>query len=111
MSSDLNRYASTLALNPQYLAPILTSQAAMRGLTEAAVLDRRGQMLARTGLAFALGFEDVSKEALKRASQGEIVVMTGDQDERVRALDPARRVQRSLPLCRPLYRGEGPRTP
>ncbi|MBV9969438.1 MAG: PAS domain-containing sensor histidine kinase [Xanthobacteraceae bacterium] len=86
MSADLNRYASTLQLNPEYLAPILTAQAAMRGLTEAAVVDRRGQMLARTGLAFALGFEDVSKEALKRASQGDIVIMTGDQDERVRAL-------------------------
>src|SRR5438105_13429241 len=56
MANDLDRSASTLVLNPQYLAPILTAQAAMRGLTEAAVLDRRGTMLARTGLVFALGF-------------------------------------------------------
>jgi two-component system nitrogen regulation sensor histidine kinase NtrY len=86
MANDLDRSASTLQLNPQYLAPVLTAQAAMRSLTEAAVLDRRGTMLARTGLAFALGFEDVSQDALRRANQGEVVIMTNDQDERVRAL-------------------------
>jgi two-component system, NtrC family, nitrogen regulation sensor histidine kinase NtrY len=86
MASDLNRSASSLQLNPQYLAPILTAQASMRGLTEAAVLDRKGTMLARTGLVFALGFEDVSKDALRRASQGEVVIMTDDREERVRAL-------------------------
>ena len=43
-------------------------------------------MLARTGLVFALGFEEISKDALRRAQQGEVVVMTDDKDERVRAL-------------------------
>src|SRR5205809_429073 len=86
MAADLDRSAATLAINPQYLAPALTAQAAIRSLTEAAVVDRRGQMVARTGLAFALGFEDVSQGALRRANQGEVVIMTNDQDERVRAL-------------------------
>ncbi len=86
MAADLDRSASTLVLNPQYLGPVLAAQAAMRGLTEAAVLDRRGTMVARTGLTFALGFEDVSQDALRRANQGEVVIMTNDQDERVRAL-------------------------
>jgi two-component system nitrogen regulation sensor histidine kinase NtrY len=86
MAIDLNRSASQLQLNPQYLAPVLTAQAAMRGLTEAALLDRRGAMLARTGLAFALGFEDVSRDSLLRARQGEVVIMTDDKEERVRAL-------------------------
>lgn len=86
MASDLDRYASTLQLNPQYLAPVLTAQAAMRGLTEAAVLDRKGTMVARTGLVFALGFEDLSKDALRRAQIGEVVIMTDDREERVRAL-------------------------
>src|SRR5437660_2531260 len=86
MAADLDRSAATLAINPQDLAPALTAQAAIRSLTEAAVLDRRGTMLARTGLVFALGFEDVSQDALRRANQGEVVIMTNDQDERVRAL-------------------------
>src|ERR1043165_7909940 len=71
MATDLDRYAPSLQLNPQYLGPILTAQAAMRGLTEAAVLDRSGAILARTGLTFALGFEDISKDALRRAHDGE----------------------------------------
>jgi two-component system, NtrC family, nitrogen regulation sensor histidine kinase NtrY len=86
MASDLDRYASTFQMNPQLLAPVLTAQAAMRGLTEAAVLDQNGTMLARTGLAFALGFEDIPKDALRRAREGEVVVMTDDKEERVRAL-------------------------
>jgi two-component system, NtrC family, nitrogen regulation sensor histidine kinase NtrY len=86
MAAELDRSASSLRLNPQFLAPVLTAQAAVRGLTEAAVLDRTGTMLARTGLMFALGFEDVSKDALHRAQQGEVVTMTDDREERVRAL-------------------------
>jgi two-component system nitrogen regulation sensor histidine kinase NtrY len=86
MANDLDRNAATLQLNPQLIVPILTTQASMRGLTEAAILDRTGTMLARTGLVFALGFEDVSKDALRRADQGEVVIMTDDQEERVRAL-------------------------
>ena len=86
MAAGLDRYAASLQLNPQYLAPVLTAQAAMRGLTEAAILDRGGTMLARTGLVFGLGFEDVSLDALRRAQQGEIVIMTDDREERVRAL-------------------------
>ena len=86
MASDLNHNASALSLNPQYLAPVLTAQAAMRGLTEAAIVDGNGKMLERTGLAFALGFEDVGKDAIKRAALGDVVIMTDDQDERVRAL-------------------------
>ena len=43
-------------------------------------------VLARTGLVFALGFEDVSKDALRRAQQGEVVDHDRRPDERVRAL-------------------------
>src|SRR3954447_23998450 len=86
MAADLDRSASVFQLNPQYLAPVLTAQAAMRGLTEAAIVDRSGTMLARTGLAFALGFEDIRQDSLRRAHQGEVIIITDDQEERVRAL-------------------------
>ncbi|HTV87643.1 MAG TPA: PAS domain-containing sensor histidine kinase [Stellaceae bacterium] len=86
MASDLDRYAPTLQMNPQLLAPALTAQAAMRGLTEAAVVNSSGKMIASTGLVFALGFEDIPKSALQRAAEGEVVVMTDDKEERVRAL-------------------------
>jgi two-component system nitrogen regulation sensor histidine kinase NtrY len=86
MANSLNQYAATMVISPQDLVQALTIQASMRGLTEAAVLDGKGNMLARTGLVFALGFEDVNPDAIRRASQGEVVIMTDDQEERVRAL-------------------------
>jgi two-component system nitrogen regulation sensor histidine kinase NtrY len=86
MANALDEYAATMIISPQDLVQALTIQASMRGLTEAAVLDSKGNMVARTGLAFALGFEDVSEEALRRARDGEVVIMTDDQEERVRAL-------------------------
>jgi two-component system, NtrC family, nitrogen regulation sensor histidine kinase NtrY len=86
MANSLDQYAATMVISPQDLVQALTIQASMRGLTEAAVLDSKGNMVARTGLAFALGFEDVGEDALRRAKDGEVVVMTDDQEERVRAL-------------------------
>ena len=86
MANSLNQYAATMVISPQDLVQALTIQASMRGLTEAAVLDSKGNMLARTGLAFALGFEDVSQDAIKRAAQGEVVILTDNEEERVRAL-------------------------
>ncbi|HWB48123.1 MAG TPA: PAS domain-containing sensor histidine kinase [Stellaceae bacterium] len=86
MANGLEQYAATMVISPQDLVQALTIQASMRGLTEAAVIDSKGNMLARTGLAFALGFEDVSEDAIRRARDGEVVIMTDDEEERVRAL-------------------------
>jgi two-component system nitrogen regulation sensor histidine kinase NtrY len=86
MANALDQYAATMVISPQDLVQALTIQASMRGLTEAAILDGKGNMVARTGLAFALGFEDVGEDVLRRAKDGEVVVMTDDQEERVRAL-------------------------
>ena len=55
MANSLDQYAATMVISPQDLVQALTIQASMRGLTEAAVLDDKGHMVARTGLAFALG--------------------------------------------------------
>jgi two-component system, NtrC family, nitrogen regulation sensor histidine kinase NtrY len=86
MANSLDQYAATMIISPQDLVQALTIQASMRGLTEAAILDSQGRLVARTGLAFALGVEDVGQDALRRAKDGEVVVMTDDQEERVRAL-------------------------
>jgi two-component system nitrogen regulation sensor histidine kinase NtrY len=86
MANSLEQYAATMVISPQDLVQALTIQASMRGLTEAAILDHKGNMLARTGLAFALGFEDVGADALRRAKDGEVVILTDDEEERVRAL-------------------------
>ena len=86
MANGLAEYAATMAISPQDLVQAITIQASMRGLTEAAVVDSKGNMLARTGLAFALGFEEISPDAIRRANDGEVVILTDNAEERVRAL-------------------------
>src|SRR5215467_72626 len=86
MANDLNRDAVKLALNPEHLEQVVSAQAALRGLTEAMIFDRAGHVLARSSLSFVLGFEPVPEEAMRRADEGDVAIMTNDSDDRVRAL-------------------------
>jgi two-component system nitrogen regulation sensor histidine kinase NtrY len=86
MANDLNRGAVNLALNPQHLEQVVSAQAALRGLTEAMIFDRGGHVLARSSLSFTLGFEPVPDDAVRRADEGDVAIMTNDSDDRVRAL-------------------------
>ncbi|HEY1261725.1 MAG TPA: PAS domain-containing sensor histidine kinase [Stellaceae bacterium] len=86
MANDLNRDAVQLQLNPAQLNRVVSAQAALRGLNEAIVFDRGGQVLARSSLSFTLGFEPVPDGAMHVADEGDVAVMTNDSDNRVRAL-------------------------
>jgi len=87
MANDLNQEAPRLIGRPGRFRQVLSTQAALRGLSEAIVFDgTTGQTLARSGFSFALTFEPVSPEALERARAGEVVVLVNDSDDRVRAL-------------------------
>ncbi|MGH7065879.1 MAG: ATP-binding protein [Stellaceae bacterium] len=86
MANDLNRDAVQLELNPSQLNQVISAQAALRGLNEAMVFDRGGQVLARSSLSFTLGFEPVPDGAMHVADEGDVAVMTNDSDNRVRAL-------------------------
>jgi two-component system nitrogen regulation sensor histidine kinase NtrY len=86
MAADLNREASFLVLNPQRLAQVISTQASLRGLSEAVIFDGNGRIVARSGLSFALEFEPVPQWAIRLARDGEVAVMTSDNDDRVRAL-------------------------
>jgi two-component system, NtrC family, nitrogen regulation sensor histidine kinase NtrY len=86
MANDLNRDAAELELNPQQLTEVVSAQAALRGLSEAMVFDRSGQILARSSLSFTLGFEPLPENAIRDADAGDVAVMTSDSDDRVRAL-------------------------
>ncbi|MEQ8965162.1 MAG: PAS domain-containing sensor histidine kinase [Azospirillaceae bacterium] len=86
MANDLNREAPRLMADEQYFNQYVSTQALLRDLTEAMVIDGTGQMLARSGLTFLLQFEPISDEALAQARAGEVVELTGPNDDRVRAL-------------------------
>ncbi|MCS7268207.1 MAG: PAS domain-containing sensor histidine kinase [Geminicoccaceae bacterium] len=86
MAADLNREGPLLLDRPQAFRQFVTAQAAIRALTEAVVFDGGGRVLAASGLGVVLGFEGVPEEALARAARGEVVTLTSDTEDRVRAL-------------------------
>ncbi len=87
ISQDLDRLGVSLALNPSRFSRVLANQVGVRSLTEAIVFDRSGRVVGRAGYTLLLDFDpEVPDWALRRADQGEVVVLTADTDDRVRAL-------------------------
>jgi len=87
MAQDLNRQGLSLSLNPQLFNEVLTAQAALRSLTEAVVFDSAGRVLGRAGFSLLLDFDpEVPDWAVERARDGEVVILTAETDDRVRAL-------------------------
>jgi two-component system, NtrC family, nitrogen regulation sensor histidine kinase NtrY len=86
MANDLNRDAAVLLSNPARFAKVVTAQAALRNLTEVVVFENGGRVLARTGLTLTFEFDPVSDRAMQRARDGEVVFLTSDTDDRIRAL-------------------------
>ena len=86
MAADLNRESASLDFNEARLRQVVDAQAALRALTEAVVFDGSGRVLARTGLSFTMEAEQIPADALERAFAGDVVELTSDTEDRVRAL-------------------------
>ncbi len=86
MANDLNRQAIIFLSNEQALEKIVETQSVLRNLSEVIIFDGTGRVLARSGLTFSLEFEEIPNYAISNADDGEVVVMTGANDDRVRAL-------------------------
>src|SRR5690606_25575473 len=86
MAADLNREGVAMLGNPRRFNQILVTQAVLRGLPEAVVFDRDGRILARSGLTFSLEFDVVPNWALEQADRGHVTILTGESEDRVRAL-------------------------
>ena len=86
MAADLNREAPRLSRNAALFAQVVTGQARLRSLGEVMIFTGSGQVLARSALSLSMEFERVPPWALEQAAAGEVVVLTGDSDDRLRAL-------------------------
>jgi two-component system nitrogen regulation sensor histidine kinase NtrY len=86
MANDLNRESVVLAGDTVRFAQAISAQAYLRNLTEVIVFDGSGKILARSGLSFALSLEPITDEMLRHARQGDVTLIIGDNDDRVRAL-------------------------
>ncbi len=86
IANDLNRQAGRLSANRQAFDRFLDAQTQIRGIHEALVADREGGVIAHSQLSQALAFDLAPNWAFEKADSGEIVVLTSDQDDRVRAV-------------------------
>lgn len=86
MANDLNRAANSLSVSKQQYASLVSTQAQLRGLSEASVFDGTGHVLVNAGLGMSLEFDPISEATLERARHGEVVVLLDDENDRVRAL-------------------------
>ena len=92
MANDLNRESYALAQNPMLFNRMIPVIAGIRKVPEALVFraapSRAPKILGRTNFSYALEFalDDITPDALSRAGKGEVVILTDDQEDRVRAL-------------------------
>ena len=87
MAQDLNRQGQLLLYNPTRFNQLVEAQSAIRSLTEAIVIDGSGRILARAGYSLLLEFDpQIPDWAMQRAKTGEVVLLTANTEDRVRAL-------------------------
>jgi two-component system nitrogen regulation sensor histidine kinase NtrY len=86
MARDIDRAAPAIAGNPRQFSRLLAAQGLVRGLSEAYVFDGTGRVLASWSLSFVLDREPVSGADVDRARSGEMVLLTSEADDRVRAV-------------------------
>lgn len=86
MANDIDRQAGLFMTNEGAFERTVETQSILRNLSEAIVFDSSGKVLASSGLTFSLEFEEIPSFAMEQARDGEVAVMTGSNDDRVRAL-------------------------
>jgi len=86
VANDIDRQWPQLMRSEDVLNRFLSTQAALRGLTEA-VIFQNDKVIAQAGYIFALqSGELIPQRALFQADMGEVAVVTGESGDRVRAL-------------------------
>ena len=86
MVAVLNRQPPALFDSPEALNRVIDALVVERSLAEAIITRGDGKVLARSKLSFVLEFDPIENTALRRAAEGEVVIMTSDASDRVRAL-------------------------
>lgn len=87
MANDLNQDAARLSGDAARFEQVVSTQALLRALSEAVVFNgTTGRILARSGLSFTLEFDPIPDSAIASARDGEVALIIGESDDRVRAL-------------------------
>lgn len=84
--ANLKPDLAQLINNRDLFSKRLSQEAQSRNLSEALVINRDQVVLARSYLTFALEFSKVSEEAFQGALENQIIILSTDNGDRVRAL-------------------------
>ena len=86
IANDLNRKAPYLMQNQWEFNRTLSAHAGLRSLSEAIVIDRSGQMLARSEFSLLKTLEVIPTEIFKKADEKGIALINSEIEDQVRAL-------------------------
>ncbi|WP_020593739.1 sensor histidine kinase NtrY-like [Kiloniella laminariae] len=87
VSIDISQSLNSLTQNEELFDEFLTDRANQLNLTELVVFDQSGQVQGKAAFSFMLNFSpEIPEFAIKNAINGEVVILSADNDDRVRAL-------------------------
>jgi two-component system nitrogen regulation sensor histidine kinase NtrY len=86
MATDVNRAASAITSAHERFEEFMTTQAALRALPGALIVDSKGQTLARAHTNIPMKFEIPTVEEFERARQGEVLLAVNERGDHVQAL-------------------------
>ncbi len=86
MARDVNREASLLWAEPVRFDQMMAAQGVLRNLSEAYVFDETGRVIAHWNLSYVLHREPVPPWVIEEAKRGELVVLTSESEDRIRAV-------------------------
>ena len=86
LAREFDEQSTLIASSTGEIEKLLVVQGVLRNLTEALVFDLNGNIYGRYGLTGVLEMEPLNKDDVNRAKEGEVVIFTNEQSQRVRAL-------------------------
>ena len=85
MVNDLNREEGGLSENPAALDEFLQTESQLRNLPEAIIVTSDGKVRAHSRLSFTLELDTVPQKIMREAQKGDVVLLTDDNRDRIRA--------------------------
>ena len=86
MGADLASQWQLSLRDPAQFSQFVAVVASVRSMPEALVFDANGRILGRSQLSFSLEFDGIPPGALDQARNGDVVLLRGNSEDRVRAL-------------------------
>ena len=85
IASNLNFNVPLMRVSRRRLNQILSSHAALRSLSEALIINKFGEVQARSEFSLSVKTYKISSNILEQATPGKIIILSSNSEERIRA--------------------------